>query len=371
MNNLIYLPLDWLKIYDPSLCSNDYAHNHWFKMYDVNLWPSHLTSRVHKLKTPWDLAPTVCPIPDVIPNFELRFDIVMDGITAKFCDYIKSSGKTPYLSWSGGIDSTSILVSLLKIGDADFLKKLVVVCNEKSIAENAFFYYHFIDNKITTLSIDDESFKITAENYDKIVILDGEAGNQIMGSPHINHLVKSGREDILKQPWRSLNYKDMIQGVTEFQMEVIQESIDCSPIPIDSVADLLWWIAFNFKMDDVLLRKMALYMGNLTPDQSSKFWNTGIFRHYAQPEMQRWSMATKDIRHTKSILKYIPKKYIYDFDQNDLWFASKTEQGSNSHRHLDNLFGNSTIIALDKDWNKYYISDSSTRQKLGQILEKI
>jgi hypothetical protein len=54
-------------------------------------------------------------------------------------------------------------------------------------------------------------------------------------------------------------------------MELIQESIDCSPIPIDSVADLLWWVAFNFKMDDVLLRKMALYVGNLTPDQSGDF----------------------------------------------------------------------------------------------------
>ena len=371
MNNLIYLPLDWLRDYDPVLCSDEYAYNAWFKMYDVNLWSSHLTSRVHKLKTPWDLAPTVCPIPDVVPNFELRFDIVMDSITAKFCDYIKSSGKLPYMSWSGGIDITSILVSLLKVGDADFLKKLVVLCNETAIDENAFFYYHFIKNKITTLSIDDESFKITAETYDKMVILDGDAGNQIMGSPHINNLVKFGRGDFLKQPWRSLNYKDIIQGATEFQMEMIQESIDYSPIPIDSVADLLWWIAFNFKMDDVLLKKMALYAANLTPAQSSEFWNTGIFRHYAQPEMQLWSMATKDIRHTQSMLKYTPKKYIYDFDHNDFWFASKTEQGSISQRHMNHLFGDSTIIALDQDWNKYYISDFNTRQKLGQILQRI
>jgi hypothetical protein len=371
MNNLIYLPLDWLRYYDSDLCSDNYVHNKWFKMYDVNLWPSHLTSRVHKLKTPWDLAPTVCPIPDVVANSEQRFDVVMDSITAKFCDYIASSGKTPYISWSGGIDSTSILVSLLKVGNEDFLKKLVVLYNEKSINENAFFYYRFIKDKIITHHIDDTSFVVTAENYDKIVILDGEAGNQIMGSPHINHLVKSGKVDFLKKPWRSLNYKDVIQGATEFQMEVIQESIVYSPILIDSVADLLWWIAFNFKMDDVLLRKMALYAGNLTPAQSGEFWRTGIFRHYAQPEMQRWSMATKDARHTQSMLKYTPKKYIYDFDHNDLWFASKTEQGSNSQRHLDNLFGDSTIIALDQDWNKYYISDFNTRQKLGQILQRI
>lgn len=374
MNNLIYFPLNWLNRYDPYLCSQDYVHNKWFNMYSANMWPSmwpgHVTSRAHRLDTPWPLAKTVCPIPEIIHNSDLRFDVVMDSITARLCEYIKRSEKTPYLLWSGGIDSTSVLVSLLKVADSDILRKLVVVYNEKSILENSFFYYHFIKDKISCINFDLIPFEVTVDNHDKILIIDGETGNQMMGSPHINYLLHNNRHDMLTQSWKTANYKDIVPNATEFMMELIYQSIEYAPVPINNVADLLWWIAFNFKVDNPLLTKLPWWVRDLSSAQSKLFWETGLFRNYSQPEMQIWSMLTKDTRLHNQVTKYVSKKYIYDFDHNDIWFAQKREHPSSAHLNDDIAFVNLPIIALDQDWNKYYISDPATRTELGRILQR-
>ena len=374
MNNLIYLPLEWLGQYDPKLLDDSYQHNHWFNMKAGSVWPSHLTSRVHKLDTPWDLAPTICPMPILSHTSESRFEVVLDSITDRLCSYVQATGKTPYVSWSGGIDSTSIMVSLLRVASADFLKKLVVLHNQRSIQENTFFYYRFIAGKITTVDFDQTPFDITADNYDKIVILDGDAGNQVMGSPLINSLMQQGNQYLLDQDWCTVkDYNKIIPGATEFQFDIIRDSVPLAPVQIRTVFDLLWWIAYNFRIDDVLLRKMPVYIQNLTSEQSREFWNSGIFRHYAQPEMQQWSLTSLD-RRRKSLdimLKYIPKKYIYDFDHNDVWYAHKTEQGSLAQSYENCQWGQSGLIALDSNWNKYRLADSSTRRNLGSILGRI
>jgi hypothetical protein len=260
------------------------------------------------------------------------------------------------------------------VGSSDFLKKLVVLCNQRSIQENAFFYYRFLDGKITTEDFDNTSFCITAENYNQVVILDGDAGNQVMGSPHVNSLMQQGRRDILDLDWTTIKDPgDIIAGVSEFQFKMIQESVALAPVEIRTVFDLLWWVAYNFKTDDVLLRKIPAYIQHLTPEQSREFWATGIFKHYAQPEMQQWSLASLDLRRNSMdiMLKYISKKYIYDFDHNDVWYAHKTEQGSMAQSYEKCEWGQSGIIALDSAWNKYSLADPETRRELGKVLGRI
>lgn len=374
MNNLIYFPLNWLRSYDPDLCSQSYVHNKWFNLYSGNMWPSmwpgHVVSRSHALDTPWKLAPTICPIPDIGSSREEPFELVLDGITAQLCDYIRISDRIPHVLWSGGIDSTSVLISLLKVATPDILKKLVVVYNKKSVIENSFFYYHFIKDKITEINFDVDTFDVTVDNYDEILIVDGECGNQMMGSPHINYLLHNNRTDLLTQPWKSSDYREIVPDATDFMIELLHESVEHSPVPINTVADFLWWIAFNFKVDNPLLTKLPWWTRNLSQEQSKSFWNNSLYRPYSQPEMQIWSMITKDERLVNRIPKYAIKKYIYDFDCNDIWFAHKKEHPSSAHLNDDTAFANLPIIALDQDWNKYYISDPATRARLGRTLQR-
>jgi hypothetical protein len=370
MNNLIYFSTRTVQSHDYGVTDSGYQYHEWFNLTRGLQWPNHITSRVHQLNTPWHLAPSVCAIPG-LTHSEQNFDKVIDSIAEKFCNKIAKSGRTPYISWSGGIDSTSILVSLLKVGNTDFLKKLIVLCNNKSIKENPYFYYRFIDQKLQTQ--DTDTLTIDSSNFDKIVIVDGEAGNQCLGWRAIHVHSYYQNFDFLDQPWRTVSdLTAAIPGSTEFSLQLIKDSIDHAPIDINTVYDFIWWTNFNFKFDDVLLRKVVAYTENLTSQQAQMFYNQSLYRFYTHPDMQVWSMISTNQRRVSTrnfISKWAPKNYIYQFDRNDLWYASKKEEASLSK--FDAGAESTKILAIDNQWNKYYITNPDVRKRLGKILQRI
>jgi hypothetical protein len=369
MNNLIYLNLKHLALYDKWLMSDHYQHNKWFKLSQIPLWPPHTTSRVTKLNTPWDLMPTLFPIPAIDHN-ELNFDHVIESIAEEFCKAVEISGRTPCVCWSGGVDSTSILVSILKVASPEFLQKLVVLMNNQSITENAYFYYNYIEKKLKIVDID--SFVITSENYNQFIIVDGEGGNQCMGQASVQKLLYYQRYDLLDRPWREIqDLTQLLLGADKFSIELIVDSIPYAPVSIDTGYDFLWWLNFNFKFDDVLMRKMPSYTCNLSALETKSFWDKSLYRFYAHPKMQVWSMLTKDVRREslKITPKNIPKKYIYKFDQNDYYFYNKREEGSQSK--LLHSMAIHPVIAIDDTWQKHSLRDKHTRVNLGHLLQRI
>lgn len=373
MRDFIFIHLGYLCSLDPSLKDTNYVHQQWFNLSSSLKWAWHTNSRVTQLETPWPLATTVSPLPE-ITNDELDFDTVIDSIADEFCQHALNSGRTVYLNWSGGIDSTSILVALLRVAPQQFLDNLVIVTDlSKSLNENAYFYYRFIHNKFEVQDLN--TFEITAANYDQIILLDGEGGNQCMQGPSVQRQLYRRRTDLLNAPWRSLeNLSDLLVGSNSFHHALIRESIDRAPVSIDTGYDFLWWVGFNFKFDDVLVRKMFTYAKNLTPEQTKDFWNNGLYRFYQHPRMQMWSMNARDLRRQYAEItpKYFSKKYIYDFDQNDFYWASKTEQGSDALAFAKELrTSTSPYFAFDDQWNKYSIADQKTRQLFGEILQRV
>jgi hypothetical protein len=88
--------------------------------------------------------------------------------------------------------------------------------------------------------------------------------------------------------------------------------------------------------------------------------------------MQVWSMISTNQRRVSTrnfISKWAPKNYIYQFDRNDLWYASKKEEASLSK--FDAGAESTKILAIDNQWNKYYITNPDVRKRLGKILQRI
>jgi hypothetical protein len=344
-------------------------HAQWFGAMKTPNWPSHITARTHKIATPWDLAPSVCALPQIVsPN--LNFDQVMDEIAADLCFKIEQENKTPYLCWSGGIDSTSILVSILKNASPTFIDRLVVLCNESSVFENAYFFNKFIKGHVQYQSI--ETFVIDENNYNKIVILDGEGGNQCFAWSGISFFKQFGRSDILNSSClihpHVLKSTLAIAGIHPFSVDVINDSLRYAPIAIETIYDFIWWGNFNFKMDDVLLRKFDIWTKNLTQQQCQIFWEQSLCRMYADPRMQVWSMVSKDIRREKLFGKYFSKKYIYDFDHNDLYYSNKRGTYSSTDLYEQQDPSLSPTFAIGSDWKKYNVNNDENRIKLIEML---
>jgi hypothetical protein len=347
-------------------------YRRWFNLGNWNYHHGHLTSRVHDIGTPWPLisSHSILPI-DVNENLhdgERDFARVMDSIAEEYVKETLDQGKSPCIFWSGGIDSTSIFVAFLRNNNKDFLDDLTVVCNRKSFMENPYFYDRFIRDRFRI--IDTDKFDLDTENFSKIMLFDGEGGNQVFGSGGIYDLARKGRYDLLDSPYQSLDSLPYDEN-DRASIDIVKDSLPYCPIPIVTVYDFLWWSNFNFKFDQVLLRKILVYSHHLTPCQRGEFYKTGMRRFFAHPSMQKWSMSSLKERSQslKKTTKHDPKKYICDFDKNPIYFLQKRETAS-----LSDIFESRSIfgcgaIGISQDWELINLKNQQDRQMLGSMLK--
>ena len=367
MNNLIYLSPGKISHYDHTLRYDDYVYRDWFNI-PLDGAPNFFSSRVHDINAPWPLAPTLFPMPNPAPVNE-TFENVMDFISDEYCSKWVAHKRTPYLYWSGGVDSTSILVGLLKNGSKEFLDHLVILLNQASIDENSYFYYRHIDGKLKVEDAD--KFEITSDNHNHIDVLDGDVGNQCIGETTIYSLAYTNQFQLLDDPWND-QFLDRIGFKNVTLRNIVSESTRYAPVDIRTGFDYLWWMNFNCKFADVLLNKCTAHFKNIDAVQRKQFFKTNLNRFYQHSKMQSWSLSSADIRREKLKItqKYHPKKYIYDFDKNDLWFSSKIEFRSGWYQIVQHTRKEKTIFAIDADWNFYSMDDAQTRRELGKILKK-
>lgn len=370
MSKLIYFQSQLISAYDPFLRNKDYAHRHWFELQDVDGWGGHLYSRTTKLDVPWALADSLAPIPAITSN-ETRFDIVLDQIANTFCQQVNQTQRTPHILWSGGIDSTAILISVLKTGNKEILDQLVVVCNQASIEENPYFYNRYIKDKLKT--IDTDHFKVTSENYNKILLVNGDCAEMVFGSTHPQALGRQGLLDIIHEPWtndtllrRAINTTN--SNALDFGFALVKESIKHSPVPIETIFDFLWWHYFNFKIVDSYVRAMVYTADQLTDTEAMDFRTNTFQRFFMYPEMQMWGMLTNNARRETMHLdyKYDAKTYIYNFDHNDFYYNNRQKYPS-----MIKNTASQHVFAIDENCRRYSFANPDDRRLLGQWLERI
>jgi hypothetical protein len=370
MTKLVHLQLGLISKFDKSTHDKNYQNHAWFGLIrHVGCWGAHICSRSNQLDTPWELDISLAPIPE-ITHSETRFDIVLDSIAEKFCHLVFQTQRTPYIMWSGGIDSTSILVSLLRVANKELHERLVVVCNQASIDENPYFYHRYIKDRLRT--VDTDQFAVTPENYNKILYVNGECAEMIFGSTQPHNLARQGQLDIINHSWQDhrLLSKSMLttdQGALEFGLDMIKESIKHSPVPIETIHDFLWWHYFNFKINDSLTRIMLTVADQLNDQQATEFWKDSYYLFYMRPEMQIWSMITNNHRreHMHIDYKYDAKNYIYQFDQNDFYRNNKQKHVSLIARRADGH-----VFAIDQNWRRYSFNRVDDRRLLAKWLGK-
>ena len=83
-----------------------------------------------------------------------------------------------YVFWSGGIDSTCVLVSLLKYASSAQRERIVVLLTEGSITENPTFYCKYIRGRLRRESAVIFPYLIGTKN----IIVTGEHNDQLFGS---------------------------------------------------------------------------------------------------------------------------------------------------------------------------------------------
>jgi len=340
-----------------------------------------LRARQGTFVTPWG-APSnpLYAAPEFRENTSSLSDL-LDQRALEILAISKLQGKKVMALWSGGIDSTTVLVSLIKNWPKQDLENLVIVMNTNSIIENIEFYQKFISNKIACMNY--TKLDMNNDVLSKNIIIHGDPADCIYGpsTPAYRPLIDSGQHlepyekhldrmaEIIQPSEGASHY---IEGFGKWWVEKVTANLkEVNPANVTTVSDWWWWTYYNFKWEFSCQRPFTFSRNDfkigISKENQKDFANTTF---YNTPEFQNWSytnlknLVGKDL----STHKIKARRYIYEFDKNELYFKNKTKMSGAPGNSV--MRGTSDLpICYDENWTGYYRWEGSLDEESFYLLE--
>jgi len=231
--------------------------------------------------------------------------------------------------YSGGVDSTTVMVSLLKALPSNETDRLIVVYDETSIQENPVFWRDYITKtKCEFVEIHDH-ITLTIRELDCDVIVSGWCADQLFGSDlHVNN------HDLFNVPWLDGLKETYLRNKGILLSDRTLSTVNCLyadyaktfDIKLDQFCEFAWMINWSFKFSylrDELNLRLAY----------SKNANKGL-AFFGTMDFRRWSLTRypkiKDHCGYKDSLYYkVPlKTYIIEYNQDAKYYKQKNKVGS-------------------------------------------
>jgi hypothetical protein len=221
------------------------------------------------------IVKTYFPLDQQIPTGTPRYSSYLDNCLLRAQELL-DTGKQINLMWSGGLDSTVALFSLLR--QAKHLDQVNILCTFESILESGSMFDKIIKHTGVRVKFDQTRLEYTLPfSYDHEdttqLYVSGQCGDQLFGPARALTPVQAQSHDRYQQ-W-----------YTEDFLSIIEPSIKFSERPIKTVRDLAWWTFFNHTWTTVLYEKCV----GLPPSAGQR-----MHAFYATPEFQRWAVHTPD-----------------------------------------------------------------------------
>ncbi|CAK9113172.1 Myb-like domain-containing protein [Durusdinium trenchii] len=295
------------------------------------------------------------PIPDMDEAFSKDLATIMDQRAESLLSLAAASNCKVEVLWSGGIDSTSLLIAFLRALqphwrpgegegrcrgtlDPQGSDRMIVRCSADSIAEYPWFHEQVLLKLQGAGAIDLEpladSEEVTAlwEGPASRLTVTGECGDQIFGSQLLEAaFVKSELHAIYEQgldaPWQETLLPCLLEmGVVrpdqkERWLAWFLPFVDRCPVKISTTFDLLWWLNLACKWQTVCLRLFQRSGAQRSSAELGDDFQQWSFRpeHHAakMPDHQRWSSYKQPL-----------KEYIFEYTQDTNYFEHKLKAGS-------------------------------------------
>lgn len=275
-----------------------------------------------------DKIKIITDIPELL-HYNKTFEYCIQQRT----DELVSLKKPIHLFWSGGIDSTLVLISLLNSDCKDLtvystnMVRLNILssCNIKTKFINAYQYREHIQN-----ILDNEELLVT-----------GELADQIMGSLTAFDHKNSGKEVSLDN--LSFIIKQHTSNNTDVDclIDMFRETMSKCPFKINDIIDYFWWLNFSCKWQHVEFRILngVHYNENTYRNCVKHFFNTIDFQLWSMQEHNH-KIKYDNGRYKDVMLNYIEKSKYKNF------LFDKTKVPS-----LDNQSIPETTLYIDENFN--------------------
>ena len=268
------------------------------------------------------------------------------------------SGENLNLCWSGGIDSTSMVVAFLK--HAKNIDQLRVCYCTYTLYENRDFF-EFLTKNYPTLEMLDISGDVYLDTVFDGIMVNGHGGDEFTASLDESFFDAVGYEGLNKS-WRSLVTDPALE-------EFCVEFFALAQRPIETVLEARWWFYAATKT-----QIFAPHDSTFTSTAStSAFYDCQEFEDYM------WHNTDKIITSDNyASYKQFLKKYIYDFDRNHTHYTlarkSNSRQFTWYNQKKTELLAQQWIAYLEdgtaiRTPNLPFFSEIEYREKYGDSLE--
>jgi hypothetical protein len=274
-----------------------------------------------------------------LPNFakiDYDFEELCNNRARWLLDHCEKTNRKLVVMYSGGIDSTMIMVTLLKIATQKELnERVLVILNNMSICENPNFYN---DHIIKRCNVDSSNKLGSFLGNNKYVVINGEGGDQLFGSAVNNYFFNAtsrGSNYVFSEPTHDkivASFDSWTNDIkaTEKIIDLLDKVVAAAPIPITTVYHYFWWINFALKWQGVYARTPAYTHPRFQPTLKLE---DNFFTFFHFPEAQLWAMNNTDkfIKDSWPSYKYIVKDVIYDYNKDEDYRDNKLKIGSLQH----------------------------------------
>ena len=362
-------------LYFSSINWNGYQNDFWEKTYNETgpggkfaidlarrLNPNRYVTRDESIwTTPWPQ--------EIIPkykkekydaSFNLSFEEVSDRKAFEFAERIRTKGERFAMMYSGGIDSTTMVVALLKNLSAEELKNVSICTSIPALVENPVFWQQHIYGKFEVIdSMTHKYSDLIERGYTPVTADDGDcifgtvfgiglyhnwesvankAGMTDAQKSHIrNNIHRFNDPDVHYTTFKDLlsvyfkvpaGQKFPIVGLENPDPKFGRRLYDkfalnaqTADVPVNSLHDFFWWLIFNVKMLNCGVRGALYYNDIIEPNRAIH----AVENWYNDPLYQHWSMTNNNngekIGHSAATYKKAARDYIYSFDKNP-WYRS-------------------------------------------------
>lgn len=311
----------------------------WIEILNLSSMGVDLVDRLNIVQFPYNFH-NYFPIPTDLYGFNKSFSEVCVERAKEFLLLSKRLNKPILVLWSGGIDSTVVLVSLILAGASRH--DLIVCLNNLSIQENFNFYYKFIRNKFDVITSEGMCDYMTGD----YVMVGGEHNDQIFGTDILHKVYLTYGLDFVFLPATESNIKtvfslgNMSDRSKSIWYDILLNHCKFAHTEIKTVFDFFWWYNFSIKWQTVFFRLLLRTNIQNRHVVNDEFVKNYYHQFFVGEDIQKWSMVNPDkkIGKTWQSYKLAAKEFIYEFDKNQDYFLYKTKYGSLSrvfrHRQM-------------------------------------
>jgi len=312
-------------------------------------------------------------MPKDLSGFNLSYEECCNIQAQEFIDLSKKLDKKITIMYSGGIDSTLIVIFFLKLlGESEFKNRIDIALSQHSISENPNFYYRYIRPIGNIIS----SNHLTNMFTGSTIIVSGEHNDQLFGSDLICHASNYSGFAEMHKPYSRKHFvgfltqykrQEMTEKTANFFFDLIDNHIKTqAPCEVTTNYHLWWWLNFSFKWQNVFFR-MLLRANKLNfADINQSFVDNYYHCFFSGTNFQKWSMLNHNLKVVNSwdTYKWEAKRLIYDFTK-DKDYLNKIKIGSlvEIFRQRDAPAGITSNYEFLENLNldEFYVPDNSFR----------